>query len=104
MAMDINGLNSNQTNANRTRAGDKVSAPKNSQVDSASTSESGSSKDTVSISAEGKKLSQLSGQLGADTPVNREKVDALRAAVSDGTYKVDTQSLAKKILADDSLF
>lgn len=104
MAMDINGLNSNQANANKTRSGDKVSASRDSRVNSSPSSEISSSADKVSISAEGKKLSQLSSQLGSDTPINREKVDALRSAVSDGTYKIDPQSLAKKMLNDDSLF
>ena len=104
MDMDINGLNSNQTNANKTRSGDRVSASRESRVNVSANSETSSNADKVSISAEGKKLSQLSSQLGSDTPVNREKVDALRSAVSDGTYKIDPQNIAKKMLSDDSLF
>ena len=104
MAMDINGLNSNQANTSKAKSGDKLTAPKNSGSASSPKVDTNSNKDTVSISAEAKKLSQLSGQLGADTPVNRDKIEALKSAISDGSYKVDSQQIAKKMLSDDTLF
>lgn len=104
MAMDINGLNSNQANTSKAKSGEKLTAPKKSGPAPSANVDPSSNKDTVSISAEAKKLSQLSNQLGADTPVNREKIEALKSAISDGSYKVDSQQIAKKMLSDDTFF
>lgn len=104
MAMEINGLNNNQGNTSKTKSGGSVVAPKNSKADATSNTDSTTSKETVRISPEGQTLSRLSKQLGSDTPVNREKVEALKAAIDDGTYEVNPQELAKKMLREDSLF
>ncbi len=39
-----------------------------------------------------------------DAPVDSDKVEALRAALADGSYKVDAKSIANKMLESDSLF
>lgn len=103
MAMEINGLNSNQTNTNKARSGQTVSDANADakQSDQTNTSQSG---ETVKISAEAQALNRLSQQLGSDAPVNQEKVEALRAALADGSYKVDAQSVARKMLESDAQF
>ncbi len=103
MALEINGLNSNPSNTSKAKSGQGVAAPKGKQADNAPTTEAKAT-DTVKISAEAKLLSQVSDQLGADTPVNREKVEALKAAIADGSYQVDAQSVAKKMMDLDTKF
>ena len=103
MAMDINGLNSNQTNTSRARSGQKVVSSPVSQPDE-SNSPKKNSGETVSISAEGQMLNRVSNDIKAETPVNKAKVEALRAAIADGSYKVDAEAVAQKMLESDSLF
>ena len=103
MAMEINGLNSNQVNTNKARSGQKVStADANAKkVDSKAESSGG---ETVKISPEAQALNRVSQQMETDAPVNQEKVEALRAALADGSYKINAQSVARKMLESDSLF
>lgn len=103
MAMDINGLNSNQTNTNKTRSGQKVVSSSVSQPDESKNPKK-TSGDTVNISAEGQMLNRLSNDIDSESPMNKSKVEALRAAIADGSYKVDAQSVAQKMLESDSLF
>lgn len=103
MAMEINGLNSNQANASKAKSGQKVSAS-DAGAKKPTPAADNSGGETVKISAEAQALNRVSQQLETDAPVNQEKVEALRAAVADGSYKVDPQSVARKMLESDSLF
>lgn|SRR3990167_2223841 len=103
MAMEINGLNTNQTNANKAKSGQGVAATKsNAPAEAAQSSKSAG--DTVQISAQAQSLNRIQSQVGKEAPVNREKVEALKAAISDGSYKIDARAIAKKMLESDSLF
>lgn len=103
MAMEINGLNSGQTNANKTRSGQNVAAPKAGTPEEA-TAKASSGADTVQISSQGKMLNRLQTQMGKEATVNREKVESLKAAIADGSYKADAQAIAKRMLESDQLF
>ena len=103
MAMEINGLNSSQTNTNKAGGGQNVAAPK-SGTPAESTPAGKTVSDTVQISAQAHTLNRLQSQVGKEAPVNREKVEALKAAISNGTYKPDAQSIAKRLIDSDQLF
>ena len=103
MAMDINGLNSNQVNTNKARPGQKVGATDANAKKTDSKTENAAG-DTVKISPEAQALNRVSQQMETDAPVNKEKVEALKAALADGSYKVNSQSVARKMLEGDSLF
>ncbi|MGB3623395.1 MAG: flagellar biosynthesis anti-sigma factor FlgM [Ketobacter sp.] len=103
MAMDINGLNSSQANSSKARNGQKVVSSPVSQPDE-SNNPAKPSGETVRISAEGQTLNRISKDIDLETPVNQSRVEALRAAIADGSYKVDAQATAAKMLESDSLF
>lgn len=103
MAMEINGLNSNQTNTNKTGNGQKVAASKTDGRKS-DTPANTAVADTVKISQEAQAINRASQKMETDAPVNEEKVEALRAALSDGSYKINAQSIARKMLDTDKLF
>jgi len=65
MAIDINGLNSNATNANRSGAGKAVVAPKTAPAPDAAAPAKGGA-DTVQISAQAQSLNRISGQIGKE--------------------------------------
>lgn len=103
MAMEINGLNSNQANASKAKSSQKLTGSDVGAKKEAPAADNSRS-ETVKISAEALALNRVSQQLETDAPVNQEKVEALRAAIADGSYKVDAQSVAKKMLESDTLF
>lgn len=103
MAMEINGLNSSPTNANKTRTGQAVAAP-NAGSPAEATAKASSGADTVQISSQGKVLNRLQDQMGKEASVNREKVESLKAAIANGTYKPDAQSIAQHMLESDQSF
>ncbi|HVK99434.1 MAG TPA: flagellar biosynthesis anti-sigma factor FlgM, partial [Dongiaceae bacterium] len=93
----------NQANANKAKSGQGVAATKAGAP--AEPAQAGKSAgDTVQISAQAQSLNRIQSQVGKEAPVNREKVEALKAAISNGTYKVDAHAIAKNMLENDSLF
>jgi negative regulator of flagellin synthesis FlgM len=102
MPIDINGLGTNQANASKNRGTVAARSSQTSAAPARSSSE-GSPRDTVSISAEAKALSQLQ-DVRNEAPVNNQKVEALRAAIADGSYRPDPQRIADSMLNTDTLF
>lgn len=103
MAMEINGLNSSQTNTNKARNGQGVVAPKSgTPAESAATGKSAG--DTVQISSQAQTLNRLQNQVGKEAPMNREKIESLKAAIASGTYKPDAQAIAQRMLDSDQMF
>lgn len=103
MAMEINGLNSNQTNANKTRGSQNAVAPRPGTAAEA-TVNAKSAGDTVHISAQGQMLNRIQSQVGKEAPINKEKVEALKSAIANGSYKPDAQAIARRMIESDQLF
>lgn len=101
MNIDINGLNSSQTSAGKAKPGQNTKAdnPSSGSSKGASTP----SKETVSISAEARALSQLD-ETSKGSAFNEAKVAEIRSAIDNGTYKPNPQSIAQGILNSDDLF
>ena len=73
-------------------------APKTSNT-SASASASASTGDTVQLSPEAQRLQQAADKLNEQPAVDQERVAKLRQAIADGSYQVDSQRVAAKLLA-----
>lgn len=52
----------------------------------------------VKLSAEAQSLKQLETQIKAAPDVDSDKVNALRAAIAEGSYQVNADSVAEKLL------
>jgi len=88
------GLNStrNVSNARENRDGDKAAAVPTSTVPT----------DKVSLTDTATQLQSLQ-QTVADAPVvNNDRVEALRAAIADGSYQVDATELAQNMINFES--
>jgi negative regulator of flagellin synthesis FlgM len=82
------GLNASKIGEKGSRDGDK----------SQSVQAVSAQKDTVSLTSEATQLQSIQKTL-EDTPiVNSERVEALRAAIAEGSYKVDAVELAQNII------
>lgn len=62
----------------------------------------GGSGETVNISASAIDLQSLEARLGELPEVDRARVTDLRNQIANGEYKIDSQSLADRILAFES--
>lgn len=60
---------------------------------------SGNASDTVQLSPEAQRLQQAADKLADQPAVDQERVEKLKAAIADGSYKVDNQRVAAKLLA-----
>jgi len=60
---------------------------------------SGNASDTVQLSPEAQRLQQAADKLADQPAVDQERIEKLKAAIADGSYKVDNQRVAAKLLA-----
>ncbi len=60
----------------------------------------GLSQDEVRFSVDGEKVQQLKAELTGLPDVRRERVEALKRAVNDGTYQVSNEKIAEAMFRD----
>lgn len=60
------------------------------------------SEDSVEITAKAKQLNSLQTQIKASPDVDMEKVSALKSAISSGSYKIDGEAIAGKVVGFES--
>ncbi|WP_097461664.1 flagellar biosynthesis anti-sigma factor FlgM [Mangrovitalea sediminis] len=107
MSVDINGINSGQINPQRNgnRAeqsnGKAVSTPTPQEQAKVAASTPNAS-ENVSLSSRAKGLKQTEQRLKEYPEVDDTKVDAIRTALQNGSFKVDAQKLAQKMLENDN--
>ena len=104
MALDINGLNSSQTNTGKTKAGGQIKERGGGSAESGRPDTSGSPKDTVNLSPEAKALNQVQEQVSSEPSINEARVAEIRERIQDGSYKVDPERNAQGLLDADNLF
>ncbi|MGC8120537.1 flagellar biosynthesis anti-sigma factor FlgM [Marinobacter sp. VGCF2001] len=107
MSVDLNGIGPGQVNTTRTTA-DKAGgnqAPKAPQSDNAQAKSPAARGENVNLSSQAKDLKQLEQRLGDFPEMDDERIEQIRSALESGTYKVDAQKLAQKMLdMDKSIF
>ena len=95
---DISGIRSG--GRIETERKDKSSDTSSESVNSSSRAIS----DSVEFSTAAQQLSSLQGELAAIDTVDMGKVDEIRQAISNGSYKIDAQKIADSLLALESEF
>jgi negative regulator of flagellin synthesis FlgM len=106
MSVDLNGIGPGQVNTPRTTA-DKSSnqntqAPTGEQSKAQSPAARG---ENVNLSNQAKNLNQLEQKLGEYPEMDDDRISQIRSALEDGSYKVDAEKLAQKMLdMDKSIF
>lgn len=102
MVIDFNRLNSSssltgstRTSAARETAESAKSAPQSPVAEQPGTVKSGES---VHISNEAQQLQKVTDTLRDQPAVDKARVAELKAAIADGSYKVDSNRVASKLL------
>ncbi len=107
MSVDFNGIGSGQVNNQRPSA-DKASgsqAPKQAGAEQARSQTTNARGENVNLSSQAKNLKQLEQKLGDYPEMDDARIEEIRAALENGSYKVDAEKLAQKMLdMDESIF
>jgi len=107
MSVDFNGIGSGQVNNQRPSA-DKASGSettKQAGTDQAKQQATNARGDSVKLSSQAKNLKQLEQKLGDYPEMDDDRIEQIRSALESGSYKVDAEKLAQKMLEmDESIF
>jgi len=95
---DISGIRSG--GRVETERKDKSSDASSASIDSSSSTVSA----TVELSTAAQQLASLQDDLASIDAVDMGKVDEIKQAISDGSYKIDTQKIADSLLALEGEF
>lgn len=100
----IKNVNTNQVSGSNikstslpTKDGDKASST--NKADSAAVTSS----DQVELTSTAQKLDEVVASLASEPVVNRQKVDAVKQALAEGQYQVDSATIAQKLIEIDEL-
>lgn len=106
MSVDLNGIGPGQVNTQRPTA-DKPSSQNGAPAaaEQAKSQSPAARGENVNLSSQAKNLSQLEQRLGDYPEMDDDRIAQIRSALEDGSYKVDAEKLAQKMLdMDQSIF
>ncbi len=98
--MNKGGVHGTGTSSSRVKP-EQATRPENAP---ASSKAGATPQDSVSLSQQAHAMSKVEAQAMQSKDVDEAKVAAIRQALADGSYVVDSQSVANKMLDQDSLF
>ena len=107
MTVDFNGIGPGQVNTQKPTA-DKAVAKQPTQqapAEQARTQAQNARGENLNLSRQAREMKDLEQKLGEFPEMDDAKVEEIRAALADGSYKVDAEKLAQKMLdMDESIF
>ncbi len=99
MQINNNGVTNNtNSSANSQKAGPTA------KVDKANAAAPADSNDSVQLSQAARVMTELEAKVISSTDVDTAKVERLQQAVADGSYNIDPEKIADKMLGSDQLF
>lgn len=102
MVIDTNNLNGVGSRASQTR-----SAPNNNATSSDAPAkgrlEPGNHGDSVQLSSQAQTMGRIQANIEASPDVDMSKVEAIKAAISEGRFEINAEAIAEKMLSQDAL-
>ncbi|MFT5084743.1 MAG: negative regulator of flagellin synthesis FlgM [Lentisphaeria bacterium] len=62
-----------------------------------------SASDSVSLSAAGQSIAKAEASLSSSSEIDQGKVNQVRAAIASGSYQIDIDAIADKVIAQEEL-
>ncbi len=103
MVIDSNNIQSTIGNRSRTDTGASVKSSSTEKAE-VPTQKSTEPQSQVSLSSEGKILSRLETNMQDIQAVDSDKVATIKKALEDGSYSINPERIAEKMLEQDDLF
>lgn len=100
MSIDINGISSSKVSSPTDDS--KLKPAVEQQTSNPDTGKS-STADTVSLSDNAVQLGKIDNSVIAAPVVDTKRVEEVKQAISDGTYKVDAEKIADKLMKFESI-
>lgn len=105
MTVDFNGIGSGQVNTRKSSTEQTQTPQKPQPAAPDQTGAQATRGENVSLSSQAKDLKQLEQKLNSYPETNDERIAQIKSALADGSYKVDAEKLAQKMLElDKSIF
>jgi negative regulator of flagellin synthesis FlgM len=102
--MDIKQINSALQNTRQNDAARKADEPRAKGAEARGEQAGTNGTEQVSVT-DASRRAQALNEKARDVQVdNREKIEALKQAIAEGSYDVDVQAVAKKLLQTEALF
>ena len=104
MAIDINGISSSQSGIKTNGSDDaKLNKPADQAVPQQDQSQKSSVSDTVSLSDGAVQLGKLEPTSISAPVVDTQRVEQVKQALADGSYRVDPEKIADKLMQFESM-
>lgn len=102
MVIDITGLTSNQAANSRAKVNEQPASESKTQTPQVA-NDSAPAASSVNLSDAAQAIQKGVGELAeSDVSVNSDRVAELKAAIDNGTYKIDAESTARSLLQFES--
>lgn len=100
MVIQPNNINTNANTAGKAKQ--TIVPPSDSHTGTPSKPSSGNAKDSVSLSPEAKSIANIEANIHHASDIDAQKIADIKAAITSGGYKIDSNSIAKAMLDDES--
>lgn len=100
--MAINNINTALNSLNTKSTSTKSAKSEESSSSSSASGTKTAGKDTVKLTDQALSLSQLEQKISEASDTNTSKVDSIKAAIMDGSYQINSDSIAKKLMNSET--
>jgi negative regulator of flagellin synthesis FlgM len=102
MVIDFNNIGSGPNSSQRAKDGAGATSRAGGKGVEPDARQPLSQGDNVSLSDKAKSLKELEASIISQPDVNKEKVEKIKAAIAEGSYSVNSEKVAQKMLDFDS--
>jgi len=104
MVNDVNPVNSSIVGSSRSAEQNKLAKTSAQEQGVEKRSPTDSNADTVQLSDQAQEMARVQRSLAQLPEIDKAKVDEIRQQIESGSYSVDVEALADKILNDEQFF